>query len=60
MKFCFLSLGSEGRGEQLLRTDIDNAIVFEDVEEQNKERTKDYLLLIAGEVIEIMKASGFH
>lgn len=59
VKFCFLSMGSEGREEQLLRTDLDNAIVFEDVPEEKIEDTKAYLLLIAQEVIETLFACGF-
>src|SRR5690606_8706725 len=59
VKFCFLSLGSEGRGEQLLRTDMDNAIVYEDVAEDKMPRTQQYLLTIANEVISIMMACGF-
>jgi CBS domain-containing protein len=60
VKFCFLSLGSEGREEQLLRTDLDNALVFEDVQETELEKTKAYMLLIGQEVIEILLACGFH
>lgn len=59
VKFCFLSLGSEGREEQLLRTDLDNAIVFEDVPDTNLEKTKEYMLLIGQEVIEILLTCGF-
>ncbi|MCS4436844.1 DUF294 nucleotidyltransferase-like domain-containing protein [Aquiflexum gelatinilyticum] len=59
VKFCFLSMGSEGREEQLLRTDLDNSIVFEDVPEEKIEDTKAYLLLIAQEVIETLFACGF-
>lgn len=60
VKFCFLSLGSEGRGEQLLRTDMDNAIVYEDVPDSDKERTGNYLLRIANEVVGILISCGFH
>ena len=59
VKFCFLSMGSEGREEQLLRTDLDNAIVFEDVPEENFEDTHAYMLLIAQEVIETLFVCGF-
>jgi len=31
VRFAFISVGSEGRGEQTLVTDQDNAIIFEDV-----------------------------
>jgi CBS domain-containing protein len=59
VKFCFLSLGSEGREEQLLRTDLDNAIVFEDVPSSKLQATQEYLLYIAQEVIETLLACGF-
>ena len=59
VRFCFLALGSEGRGEQLLRTDIDNAIVYEDVAGQDQERRREYLLKIGNEVVEILMACGF-
>jgi len=59
VKFCFLSLGSEGREEQLLRTDLDNAIVFEDVPSSKIEEVREYMLLIAQQVIEILLSCGF-
>ncbi len=59
IKFCLMSLGSEGREEQLLQTDIDNAIVFEDVEPARIEEVKAYMLLIGQEVIESMLACGY-
>ena len=59
VKFCFLTLGSEGRKEQLLRTDMDNAIVYEDVEGKHDQKVKAYLLAIAQEVISILKRCGF-
>lgn len=59
VRFCFLSLGSEGREEQLLRTDLDNAIVFEDVPKEKLKATKEYMLLIAQEVIETLLSCGF-
>ncbi|MCH7413019.1 DUF294 nucleotidyltransferase-like domain-containing protein [Belliella sp. R4-6] len=59
VKFCFLSLGSEGREEQLLRTDLDNAIVYEDVTPSKEEEVQKYMLLIAEEVIETLLICGF-
>ncbi|WP_113926118.1 DUF294 nucleotidyltransferase-like domain-containing protein [Cognataquiflexum aquatile] len=59
VKFCFLSMGSEGREEQLLRTDLDNAIVFEDVPIEIAEDTQAYMLLIAQEVMETLFICGF-
>ena len=56
--FCFLALGSEGRGEQLLRTDMDNALVYEDSEKYDPQRTRIYLLKIGQEVVDILTACG--
>ncbi|AGA77540.1 DUF294 nucleotidyltransferase-like domain-containing protein [Echinicola vietnamensis] len=58
--FCFLSLGSEGRQEQLLRTDLDNALVFEDVDEDKLPLTKAYFEALSQEVIQTLIACGFH
>jgi CBS domain-containing protein len=56
--FCFLALGSEGRGEQLLRTDMDNALVYEDSQRFEPKRTRTYLLKIGQEVVDILTACG--
>ncbi|WP_114751551.1 DUF294 nucleotidyltransferase-like domain-containing protein [Pleomorphovibrio marinus] len=58
--FCFLGLGSEGRGEQLLRTDLDNAIIFEDVPKALEQTASNYFHLIARDVIDVLLACGFH
>ncbi len=42
VRFAFISVGSEGRGEQTLVTDQDNAIIFEDIEESQAEQVHDY------------------
>jgi CBS domain-containing protein len=59
VRFCFLSLGSEGREEQLLRTDLDNAILYQDVPEIASEQAKKYFLQLGEQVIEILLACGF-
>ncbi len=59
VKFCWISLGSGGREEQILRTDQDNAIIFEDVSEEKYEEVKGYFLRLAQEVNRILKKSGF-
>lgn len=46
-KFAWLALGSQGRGEQMLHTDQDNAIVYENVSDVFKEETKVYFLKFA-------------
>ncbi|WP_158856103.1 DUF294 nucleotidyltransferase-like domain-containing protein [Lunatibacter salilacus] len=59
VKFCFVGLGSEGRGEQLLRTDLDNAIIYEDVPESLSDQAASYFHLIARDVMDILFACGF-
>lgn len=57
--FCFLSLGSEGREEQLLRTDQDNALVYEDVPEALEEEAHAYFLKLGTAMVEVLLACGF-
>ncbi len=59
LKFAWLSLGSEGRKEQLLRTDQDNAIVYEDPPEEKKEYAQKYFLKLAADVNQILIQCGF-
>lgn len=59
VKFTFLSLGSEGREEQLLRTDLDNAILYEDVPKELQETAKAYFIQLGESVIESLLACGF-
>jgi CBS domain-containing protein len=47
VKFTWLALGSQGRDEQMLHTDQDNAIVYENVSEVFKDETKAYFLKLA-------------
>jgi len=50
VKFSWLALGSQGRSEQLLHTDQDNALIYEDVPEELQEKTSKYFLELAAEV----------
>ncbi|GIX41589.1 MAG: hypothetical protein KatS3mg129_1322 [Leptospiraceae bacterium] len=58
ISFAWLSLGSEGRKEQMLRTDQDNAIIYEDPED-NKDLIADYFLKLGREVNQILMECGF-
>ncbi|MEO1259248.1 MAG: DUF294 nucleotidyltransferase-like domain-containing protein [Bacteroidota bacterium] len=58
-KWLWLSLGSEGREEQLLRTDQDNALVYEDVPENEAESTKHYFLALAKKIVDMLNVCGF-
>ncbi len=59
VKFSFLVLGSQGRREQLLLTDQDNAIVFEDVSEADYEITQSYFLELANKITKGLHTIGF-
>ncbi|TRX37581.1 DUF294 nucleotidyltransferase-like domain-containing protein [Flavobacterium restrictum] len=50
VKFAWLALGSQGRSEQLLHTDQDNALVYENVSEELETKTKKYFLELATHV----------
>jgi CBS domain-containing protein len=57
--FCWLSLGSEGRAEQVIRTDQDNAIIFKDVPEADLEKVQSYFLALAQKVNSYLNQAGF-
>jgi CBS domain-containing protein len=57
--WCWMGLGSEGRGEQLLRTDQDNALVFSDIPSAELESTRERFLLLATKVTKQLNACGF-
>ncbi len=57
--FSWLALGSQGRKEQLLLTDQDNALVFEDVEPEKQTSTKDYFIKLSEKVTEKLNIVGF-
>ncbi len=57
--FCWLSLGSEGRKEQLLRTDQDNALLYEDPPEGREEEVHDYYLALGRKVTAMLVETGF-
>jgi len=57
--WCWLSLGSEGRGEQLVRTDQDNALVYADPPPDHTESYRTYFLKLAEGVVSILEQAGF-
>ncbi|MDX5481754.1 MAG: DUF294 nucleotidyltransferase-like domain-containing protein, partial [Hymenobacteraceae bacterium] len=59
LRYCWLSIGSEGREEQLLRTDQDNALVFEDKHTVSEKDAQAYFLQLAGMVNEVLARCGF-
>lgn len=49
-KFVFFVMGSEGRGELTLKTDQDNAIIYEDKANEQREVVREYFLDFATRV----------
>lgn len=58
-RFAFISLGSEGREEQTLATDQDNAIIFEDVTEEEKDTVFSYFLTFSERVCTWLDKAGY-
>ncbi|RDC63710.1 DUF294 nucleotidyltransferase-like domain-containing protein [Adhaeribacter pallidiroseus] len=58
-KFVFMVLGSEGRKEQTLKTDQDNAIIYEDKANEQRELVRAYFLKFADMVSERLNQIGF-
>ena len=58
-KFVFMVLGSEGRKEQTLKTDQDNAIVYEDKANEQREKVRAYFLQFSELVSERLDQIGF-
>lgn len=57
--FGWLSLGSQGRKEQLLLTDQDNALIFEDVQKDKYNEVKGYFLELAKKITEKLNVIGY-
>jgi PAS domain S-box-containing protein len=59
VRFAFLSLGSEGREEQTLVTDQDNALLYEDPPEQAAESVHSYFLALGTLVCDWLDQVGY-
>jgi CBS domain-containing protein len=57
--FCWLVLGSEGRREQTIRTDQDNALLWEDPPPPLAGRARDYFAAFAEQAIAGMVRLGY-
>ncbi|MEJ2037858.1 MAG: DUF294 nucleotidyltransferase-like domain-containing protein [Desulfosarcinaceae bacterium] len=57
--YAFMILGSEGRGEQTLKTDQDNAIVFEDVDQAQLPEVTAYFLEMGRRVCGMLNTVGY-
>jgi len=57
--YAWLAMGSQGRKEQLLITDQDNALVFENVSETEYDSVKAYFLKLSTKITEKLHIVGF-
>jgi CBS domain-containing protein len=57
--YAWLALGSEGRREQTLRTDQDNALIFADHSVEGEEEARSYFLNLAEKVVSGLERCGF-
>jgi CBS domain-containing protein len=59
VRFAWLSIGSQGRKEQLLPTDQDSILVFEDVTADKYRDVKDYFLKLGKRTTAILEKVGY-
>jgi CBS domain-containing protein len=57
--FVFMIMGSEGRREQTLKTDQDNAIIFQDVPEDRLPDVQNYFLTLGETVCTWLDETGY-
>lgn len=58
-RFAWLSIGSQGRKEQLLLTDQDSILIFEDVAAEKYRDVKDYFLKLAKKATATLEKIGY-
>jgi CBS domain-containing protein len=59
VEFAFMILGSEGRREQTLKTDQDNAIIFKDVPKKDQSAVKEYFLNFGKKACTLLDEAGY-
>lgn len=57
--FAFMIMGSEGRKEQTLKTDQDNAIIFDDVHKDKEDEVREYFLNFGDKVCTWLDMAGY-
>ncbi|MBD3581017.1 DUF294 nucleotidyltransferase-like domain-containing protein [Flavobacterium selenitireducens] len=58
-RFTWLAIGSQGRKEQLLLTDQDSMLVFEDVAAEKHKEVKDYFVRLAKRTVAVLEKVGY-
>lgn len=59
VKFAFITLGSEGRSEQGLTTDQDNAIIYDDSNDEDPSLIADYFLKLGSSINNYLDDAGY-
>lgn len=59
LPFVFIIMGSEGRREQTLKTDQDNAIIYQDPPSADTEKVHEYFLLLGKTVCGWLDKAGY-
>lgn len=59
VKFAFIAMGSEGREEQTLATDQDNAIIYEDVSPERDEEVRIYFNKLGEKICDDLASVGY-
>ncbi len=59
VRFVWLSIGSQGRKEQLLPTDQDSILIFEDVTANKYRDVKDYFLKLGKRTTSTLEKVGY-
>lgn len=57
--FSFIVFGSVGREEQTLKTDQDNAIIYEDIEPERATSVREYFLTLGKKVCTWLDSAGY-
>jgi CBS domain-containing protein len=58
-RFAWLSIGSQGRKEQLLLTDQDSILIFEDVTPEKYREVKDYFIKLGKRTTSSLEKAGY-
>ena len=59
VKFVFMILGSDGRFEQTLKTDQDNAIIYEDIPQDSQKAVSAYFLRFGERACTLLDQAGY-
>ena len=57
--FCWIAMGSDARQEQVVRTDQDNALIYEDPPRSEQKVWDEYFADLAGQVVTDLDRFGF-